>query len=125
MSGWVFCQGDFIEADVIRWKEPIWENRGPRQGRAVRIGDRLVTAEVLAEDEETGWVTLLVLDCDNLSTPPKRMIALLARGVSVRRKRKSLEIGRPERLLWTDEAARADLAGAALRERPPTSGVRD
>lgn len=50
----------FIEADVIRWKEGIYERKGPRQGCVVRIGDRLVTAEVLGEVDEEGWVYLLI-----------------------------------------------------------------
>ena len=38
----IFCESDFIEGDVIRWKEAVWEKRGPKQGGSVRIGDRLL-----------------------------------------------------------------------------------
>ena len=42
MAGWIFCESDFIEGDVIRWKEAVWEKRDPKQGGSVRIGDRLL-----------------------------------------------------------------------------------
>ena len=114
-----FCQGGFIEADVIRWKEAVWEKRGPRQGRAVHIGDRLVTAEVIAEDAESGFVTLLVRE--------DRIFRTLKKDEKIRRKRATVEKGRPERLLWSDESARAALTAeqeesATIKQSPQEKG---
>src|ERR1700722_6081497 len=59
MTKWIPCGNGFIEADVVRWKEIVWEKRSRRQNaRAVNVGDRVVTAEVLREDAE-GWVHLI------------------------------------------------------------------
>lgn len=47
MEGWIPAGGHFIEADVIRWTEGVF---GPRRGksiRAMKLGERIVTAEVL------------------------------------------------------------------------------
>jgi hypothetical protein len=50
----------FIQADVVKWREGIWEKRGPYKGKVVRVGDRLMIAEVLQEADEEGWYLLLV-----------------------------------------------------------------
>ena len=44
MEQWIEAQ-DFIAADVIRWREGVFHNR--RKGKALRIGERQVAAEVL------------------------------------------------------------------------------
>ena len=61
MTEWVPVGGDFIKADVVRWKEGVFERRGPRGRRAINIGNRLVIAEVLTEPDAEGWVLLLVI----------------------------------------------------------------
>jgi hypothetical protein len=113
---------------IIRWKEAVWEKRGPRQGRAVHIGDRLVTAEVIAEDAESGFVTLLVREDRILEDKTaKKTIRPLKKDERIRRKRATLERGRPERLLWSDESARAALAAeqeesATIKQSPQEKG---
>jgi hypothetical protein len=50
---WIPCGNGFIEADLVSWKEIVWEKRSRRRNaRAVNVGDRMVTAEVLREDAE-------------------------------------------------------------------------
>ena len=44
---WNRCGSGFIEADVIRWNEGVWQKPRRRRGRAVNIGDRVVVAEVI------------------------------------------------------------------------------
>lgn len=63
MGKWVAADGGFIEADVIRWKESVYERRKKKRGKSPRIGERLITAEVLREADRDGWVRLLVRDC--------------------------------------------------------------
>ena len=65
MAVWIPVGDGFIEADVIRWKEPVFKNR--RRGQPARVGDRLVTAEVLREADKDGWVYLLVRRSEVLS----------------------------------------------------------
>jgi hypothetical protein len=75
-----------------------------QQARAMNIGDRIVTAEVLREDAE-GWVYLLTRACAVSSEKPGCKVALLAKNREVRRKRHTIERGKPERLIWSDESA--------------------
>jgi hypothetical protein len=112
---WIPCGSGFIEADVIRWNEGVWQKPRRRRGRAVNIGDRVVIAEVIRD--EGGWLDLLVRACAVSSEKPGRKVALLPKGQEVRRKRHTIERGKPERLLWSDESARAVLASRFLAGR--------
>ena len=114
MAQWVPCGGDFIQADVIRWKEAVWERRSRRKNaRAVNVGDRTVIAEVLSIDKQ-GWVRLLVRGGAILTEKTTRRIAPLAKGQEIKRKRSTILRGKPERLTWSDESARALLASKFL-----------
>jgi len=117
---WIPCASGFIEADVIRWHESVWHKPRRRRGRAVNIGDRMVTAEVIGD--QGGWVDLLVRDCEVLREPTNRKVAPLPNDMEVRRKRGTIEKGKPERLLWSDETARALLVSQFLgAEKDPPS----
>jgi hypothetical protein len=107
MAKWVPCGSGFIEADVIRWKEAVWEKRQRLRGRAVNAGERMVTAEVLRDAD--GWVELLVRECTIVSEKPGWLLKPLPKNVEVRRRRRTIERGNPERLLWSDESVRAGL----------------
>jgi hypothetical protein len=117
MTKWIPCGSEFIEADVIRWKEGVWERRSRRKNaRAVNVGDRAVTGEVLREDAE-GWVHVLVRRCEMVSEKLGRKVALLPKGEEVRRKRTTIVRGKPERLPWSDETARGALISRFLGKR--------
>ena len=104
---WIPCGCGFIEADVIRWNEGVWKQPRRRRGRAVNIGDRVIVAEVLRD--EGGWVDLIIRGGSVASEKPGRKVSVLATNLEIRRKRHTIEAGKPERLLWSDEAARASL----------------
>jgi hypothetical protein len=116
---WVPCGSGFMEADVIRWSEGIWQKPRRRKGRTVNIGDRTVIAEVLLD--HGGWVHLLIRDSSITSEKPGSRIAPLAKDVEVRRKRHTIEKGKPERLLWTDETVRALLVSRFLAGDNPSA----
>ncbi|MFA5911081.1 MAG: hypothetical protein WC815_20090 [Vicinamibacterales bacterium] len=116
MTGWIPCGGNFIEADVIRWKEAAWEKRRRRRGRAVNAGERMVVAEVL-RDGGDGWVELLVRSNAILSEKKGWLLKPLPKDTQVRRRRRTIERGSPERLLWSDESARAALSSKFLGNR--------
>jgi hypothetical protein len=63
MTEWIACERGFIAADVVKWREGIWDKRGPGKGMVIRVGDRLMIAEVLEEADEEGWCLLLVREC--------------------------------------------------------------
>lgn len=95
-----------MEADVIRWKEGAWEKRRGR-GRAVKAGERMVIAEVIRDKD--GWVELLLRGSTVVSEKPGWLLEPLPKNLKVRRRRRTIERGNPERLLWSDESVRAGL----------------
>ena len=89
MSEWIRCNDGFVEADVIRWKEAVWQTKRRRQDKALRIGERLITAEVIEADDE--WIKLLVRGCTETARfTPKGAIELYKNGVVIRRARKTI-----------------------------------
>lgn len=110
MAEWVPVGNDFIEADVIRWKEGVFKSKRRKNGKLVRIGERLVTAEVLKMDNQ-GWVNLLVRACEVVSVGWNiREVPLLPKETEIKRKRTTIARGNTERLLWSDESARSIVA---------------
>lgn len=112
MDQWVPAQ-DFIAADVIRWTEGIYDRR--KRGKALRIGERQVAAEVIERGKD-GWVKLLVRACaitkDKFAGKP---ILPLKPGEPVRRGEKTILRGKPQRLLWEDESARTAVIQGSTR----------
>jgi hypothetical protein len=102
---WIPCGSGFMAADVIRWSESVWQKPRRNRGRAANIGARVVVAEVIRD--EGGWLDLLTRGCTVASEKPGCKISILAPKVEIRRKRHTIEKGKPERLLWSDETARA------------------
>jgi len=112
---WIACGKMFIQADVIRWNEGVWHKPRGRRGRTVNIGERLVIAEVIRDEAE--WVDVLIRGCNVVSEKPGRKVVPLLKGQEVRRKRRTIERGKPERLLWSDESARALVVSKFLAGR--------
>ena len=118
MEQWVEAR-DFIAADVIRWTEGGFEKR--RRGKALRIGERQVAAEVLHRGED-GWVRLLVRLCmTTRADVAGKSVQVLKTGELIRRASKTLLRGKVERLLCEDESARA----AVLASKPAKSRFSD
>lgn len=109
---WIPCGSGFIEADVIRWTEGVWRKRRRNRGRAINIGERVVIAEVLRDDGK--WLDLLVRDCTITKETTAHPVAPLEKNGPVRRKRHTVEKGKPERILWSDETVRAALVSRHL-----------
>lgn len=111
LGEWVSAADGFIEADVIRWTEGIYEQRRGQKGKARRLGEREVTAEVI-EAASDGWLKLLIRattvtkdDYAGSNLPQPKI------GDTLKRARKTVERGKPERLLWSDESARESVIG--------------
>ena len=115
MTEWVAVGGGFMKADVIRWKEGVWERRGPRGRRVVLAGDQVMTAEVLQEADPDGWVLLKVVGCVvGVSRIHRRPLIPVKAETQIRRAYKTIVRGKPERLLWSDENVRALLSSKFL-----------
>jgi len=110
MPKWIACaHGHVLVGDIVRWLEPEWKNKGKRKKKLVQAGSRLVTAAV-TKVEGREWVYLTVLDCVIKETLQVKPLQPLRKGEAVRRKRRTLEMGKVQRLPWCDrdgEAARA------------------
>ena len=116
MGKWVPCGESFIVGDVIRWTEPIWlESAKKKKGKkAVRkIGERRVTAEVLAIDGR-GYVSLSVCECEILSNKDGRPLKPFKKKQLIRKKRSTIGKGSGERLKWSEEGARSLAASKFL-----------
>lgn len=108
MDQWIPAQ-DFIAADVIRWTEGDFEKR--RRGKSLCIGERQVVAEVLERGEDE-WVRLLVRACTvTRDDYAGKHVEILKPETPIRRGLKKILRGKPERLLWDDESARAEVIG--------------
>lgn len=121
MAEWISCGRGFIAADVVKWREGIWDKRGPGKGRVIRVGDRLMIAEVLEEADEEGWCLLLVRECVVLESTLKRDKAAVKRGDEITRREATILKGKPQRMLWSDEEARALVTGSKFHRRKTVS----
>jgi hypothetical protein len=124
MAVWIPVGDGFIEADVIRWKEPVFKDRW--YGQPVLVGDRQVTAEVLREADEHGWVYLLVRHSEVVSVRTSWQLSdvlLPATGTETRRRLRTILRGNPERLAWSDESARAIVVSEFLGNPNPAPPV--
>lgn len=112
MNQWIPAT-DFIAADVVRWTEGIYDRR--RRGKALRVGERLVAAEVIERGKD-GWVKLQVRACTITKDEfAGKSILPLKAGEQVRRGEKTILRGKPQRLLWDDETARQSVVHGSSR----------
>ncbi|WP_133366242.1 hypothetical protein [Qipengyuania sediminis] len=114
MDQWIPAT-DFIAADVVRWTEGIYDRR--KRGKALRIGERLVAAEVIERGKD-GWVKLLVRACTITKDEfAGKSILPLKAGEQVRRGERTILRGKVERLKWNDEGARAMVLSSFAKSR--------
>lgn len=122
MTEWFELRGGFIEADVIKWRDPMWQKGRKKQytgegfggQRMVCVGRRVISAEVIQGPDEEGWVYLLVRQYDKHGmTPLDEILMAPPVGKKIKRKYKTIMNGEPERQRWKDEAARARLVREA------------
>lgn len=128
VTDWWELRGGFIVGDVIKWRDPVWAARDPKDrkkgstsfgGQQMRcVGRRVISAEVISEPDEDGWVYLLVMQHDNVGAAPlDKIFAAPPVGKKVRRKVKTIMNGEPMRLPWDNESARERLLSEVWQER--------
>jgi hypothetical protein len=107
-TGWIPLEDEqLIVGDVVRWKEFVYAPRRSRKAKPQRLGERFVAAEVVKANDGKGWIGLLVRKCEILAEFAVRKPPLISVGTEVTRSIKTVLRGKPERLLWSDESARA------------------
>jgi hypothetical protein len=110
---WLACGTDFIVADVIRWREPVWKPQ-PRTSKKKPsiIGQRVITGQVVKIDR-AGWAHIEVTGCTVEPAPHwTRALSPLKNGEAIRRQRGKIGQGKVQRLPWSDESARAAVIGS-------------
>jgi len=100
----------------VRWKEPVWIEKGRRKKRLIKVGERSLTASVLGEDQK-GFVRLCVMKCEILDNIGARVLEPFRKDEVVKRKRTTIARGGGERLPWggkDGEGARAQVTSKFL-----------
>lgn len=117
MQKWVPCDGHYITGDVLRWKQAVWSDEGPKRSmkkKVTRLGERRITAAVLTVDSK-GLVRLSVMKDEILENLYKMPLKALKKDEIIARKRATIAKGDPERLKWSDESARSIAVSRFLR----------
>ena len=114
---WLACDDDDIllpdGADVVIYRDTVFRRQKPKGARRpdrksrerwVRIGERLVIAEVIEfSPDPSDWVYLRILYCEGDEAEEYRRM-LQSRDMETRKKRRNLH--GLKRLAWSDEEAR-------------------
>lgn len=111
---WLACGTEFIIADVIRWREPVWKPQArASKKKPVIIGQRCITGQILRIDRN-GWVHIKVVACTAEPAPhwPRPLPPPLKPGEIIRRQHRKIGQGKTVRLPWSDETARAAVVGS-------------
>ena len=97
---WIVCGAEFIEGDVIRWQEGIFDSNPYNRQERICIGERTITAQVEFDPEDLNTLMeLQVLACEGTRA--------YKNGEMIRRARHTVSRKDTERLAWSDEEARA------------------
>jgi len=114
MAKWIPCGATFVEGDDLRWLEAVWKPKARKNVKPVKIGGRIIVAQVIRCDAE--WADLRVIHCETAAADGWA-IDNLQPGELLRRKREPLSKSwaATERKLWSDESARAIVASAFFK----------
>lgn len=102
---WTPCTAPIV-ADVIRWTEPIWSPPRKKRGKPDKIGEQILTAEVLAVGD---FLQLHVRAVEKvfLEEGAGKHVLTVKTGDTIKRKKSTIERGKTERLLWSEESVRS------------------
>lgn len=96
---------------MIRFREAAWKPKKGPKSKSRKIGERVLTAEVL-QRMPGGWVRLKVIRSETTNAEDWcYTIRELETGSIERRALATILRGKPMRLEWTDETARAAVLG--------------
>lgn len=104
---WVICAAPIV-ADVIRWSEPIWSPPRKKRGKPDKIGEQILTAEVLAVGEYF-QLHVRAVEKVSLEEGAGKSTLTVKIGDTIKRKRATIERGNTERLLWSEESVRSKI----------------
>ncbi len=99
---WVTCGAEFIESDVIRWHEGVYQSSRYDRKHRIKAGERSITAQVLFDPAENNELLELQVLASEGTNPYKT-------DELIRRARRTVSREDTERLAWSDEGARASV----------------
>ncbi|GER06682.1 hypothetical protein JCM17843_09920 [Kordiimonadales bacterium JCM 17843] len=97
---WVVCGAEFIEGDVIRWHESVYQPSRYDRNQRVKIGERGITAQVDFDPPDLNEMMELKVLASEGTNPFKT-------DEMIRRARRTVSREDTERLAWSEEEARA------------------
>lgn len=110
MTEWIPAAEDFIEADVIRWTEPVWSDKKRGRGKNakyVMLAKQSVVGQI--KGREGDYVLIEVISAEIAPEGENKTYQTLhpyAPGSVIRKKPASLNKNCLERRLWSDETVR-------------------
>jgi hypothetical protein len=117
MQKWIPFEGKCVTGDVLRWKQPIWSDEGPKRSKkkkVTRLGERRVTAAVLTVDSKD-FIRLSVMKDEILENKFGMPLKTFKKDDVIVKKRATIAKGSPERLEWSDESVRSRTVSRFLR----------
>ncbi|HWR53952.1 MAG TPA: hypothetical protein VN428_22765 [Bryobacteraceae bacterium] len=119
MPKWIPCGEDFDIGHVVRWKEGAWYNspRRRKRGKGLKIGDRHVTAQVLAYDPK-GFILLDVLKCEATQGRLGIEVEPFKKHEILRRQRGTIARGGAERMVPKADAPKRLPSSKFARTKP-------
>jgi hypothetical protein len=112
--------GRFVVGDVYRWSEPVWKPKARKSSKAVKIGERLIVAQLMGVDGELLVFALMSAETKNAELWWKSIPELKA-DKPLRKNRSALAKRNPERRPWgtaDGEPARAISGGSRFLKGP-------
>lgn len=108
MPKWIECGDHLITGDVVRWTEAIWpeRKRKSKKKKPEKLGERRITAAVLTVDSK-GFVRLSVMKDEITENKYDMPLKPLKKDQVIVKKHGTIKRGKPERLKWSEETARA------------------
>lgn len=110
MTEWIPAAEDFIEADVIRWTEPVWSDKKRGKGKNAKyviLAKQSVVGQI--KGREGDYVLIEVISAEIAPEAEKTTSQRLYPyeiGTTIRKKPATLTKNGLERRLWSDESAR-------------------
>jgi hypothetical protein len=120
MPEWMPFTGRFVVGDVYRWNEPVWKPKARKTSKAVKIGDRNLTGQLIGEDGEVLVFALMSSKTTNAELWWKTIPELKA-DKPLRKHRAALAKRKPERRPWGSadgEPARSISGGSRFLKGP-------
>jgi hypothetical protein len=112
---WENAHNDFLESDVIEWREAIWSPNRTRRKKRQPWGTQAVTGQIIRIDGD--FIVLKVLRAKITESTVGTDLSTHKIGTTITKKRQTLLKGGPVRLHWSEEDVRTALLAEQYDEK--------